>query len=282
MSITERRQLVVASHPRLSLSKQCELLEVTRSQIYYKPKGESALNDKLMKHIDQYFLLHPDYGVDRMTDYLNMDLGYRVNEKRVRRLYKLMNLKTIYPKPITTTRDPQTYKYPYLLRNLSITRPNQVWQTDITYIPMFRGFMYLAAIIDVYSRKIVGWSISNTMSKEWCIELLEDTIEKHGKPEIHNSDQGSQYTSEKYIQALKKHEIQISMDGKGRALDNIYIERFWRSIKQEKIYLNPPNGGLDLYEKVKEYMHFYNTERRHTEIGSIPPDQMYFNPKMAG
>jgi len=282
MSSTERRQLVAVSHPRLSLSKQCDILDISRSSIYYKPKGESALNEQLMKCIDRYFLLHPYYGVERMTDYLNMDLGYRVNEKRVRRLYKLMNLKTIYARPSTTKRDPEKYVYPYLLRNLAVTEPNQVWQTDITYIPMFRGFMYLAAIIDVYSRKILGWSISNSMTKEWCVELLEDTIERHGKPEIHNSDQGSQYTSELYIQTLKKYEIKISMDGKGRALDNVYIERFWRSLKQEKIYLNPPNGGLDLYQKVKDYVQFYNTERRHTEIGSIPPDQRYFKPKMVG
>jgi putative transposase len=282
MSSTEKRQLVVASHPRLSLKNQCDLLGVSRTLMYYKSKGEGALNEQLMKCIDRYFLLHPYYGVERMTDYLNMDLGYRVNEKRVRRLYQIMNLKTIYASPKTTNRDPTTYKYPYLLRNLSITAPNQVWQTDITYIPMFRGFMYMAAIIDVHSRKIVGWSISNTMTTKWCVELLEDTIKKHGKPEIHNSDQGSQYTSELYIETLKKYEIKISMDGKGRALDNVYIERFWRSIKQEKIYLNPPNGGVDLFQKVKEYVHFYNTERRHTEIGSIPPDQLYFKPKMVG
>jgi len=282
MSSTERRQLVVSSHPRLSLSKQCAILDISRSCIYYKPRGESALNEQLMKHIDQYFLLHPYYGVERMTDYLNMDLGYRVNEKRVRRLYKLMNLKTIYARPSTTKRDPEKYIYPYLLRNLSITESNQVWQTDITYIPMFRGFMYMAAIIDVHSRKILGWSISNSMTKEWCCELLEDTIQRHGKPQIHNSDQGSQYTSDLYIKTLKKHEIKISMDGKGRALDNVYIERFWRSLKQEKIYLNPPNGGLELYQNVKGYIHFYNTERRHTEIGSIPPDQLYFKSKMTG
>lgn len=280
MSSTEKRQLVVASHPRLSLKNQCELLGVARSLMYYKPRGESALNEQLMKCIDRYFLLHPYYGVERMTDYLNKDLGYLVNEKRVRRLYKIMNLKTIYAKPTTTTRDPEKYIYPYLLRNLAITRPNQVWQTDITYIPMFRGFMYMAAIIDVYSRKIMGWSISNSMTTKWCTELLEDTIKTHGKPETHNSDQGSQYTSEQYIQALKSHEIQISMDGKGRALDNVYIERFWRSLKQEKIYLNPPNGGLDLFQKVKEYVQFYNTERRHTEIGKIPPNQKYFKHKM--
>ncbi len=282
MSTTERRQLIVASHPRLSLKNQCELLDVSRTHMYYKPKAESALNERLMKHIDRYFLLHPYYGVERMTDYLNKDLGYRVNEKRVRRLYKIMNLKTIYATPKTTIGDPTKYKYPYLLRNLAITAPNQVWQTDITYIPMFRGFMYMAAIIDVYSRKILGWSISNTMSAKWCVELLEDTIKKHGKPDIFNTDQGVQYTSEQHISALTKHEIKISMDGKGRALDNVYIERFWRSLKQEKIYLNPPNGGVDLFQKVKEYVHFYNSERRHTEIGSIPPDELYFKPKMVG
>jgi putative transposase len=282
MSSTEKRQLVVSSHPRLSLKRQCEILGVARSLMYYKPKGESNLNERLMKHIDKYFLIHPYYGVERMTDYLNKDLGYQVNYKRVQRLYKIMNLKTIYARPSTTKRDPTKYVYPYLLRNLFINRPNQVWQTDITYIPLFRGFMYMAAIIDVYSRKILGWSVSNSMTKEWCTELLEGTIKKNGKPEIHNSDQGSQYTSDLYIQALKKHEIQISMDGKGRALDNVYIERFWRSLKQEKIYLNPPNGGLDLFHKVQEYVHFYNTERRHTEIGSIPPNQQYFKHKMVG
>ena len=281
MSATEKRQAVVPSHPRLSLSKQCKILDIQRSSMYYKPKGESILNQQLMKCIDRYFLEHPYYGVERMTDYLNKDLGYQVNEKRVRRLYKVMNLKTIYPKPKTTHRDPAKYIYPYLLRNLDVVRSNQVWQTDITYIPMFRGFMYMAAIIDVYSRKILGWSVSNTMSTKWCVELLNDTIKKHGLPEIHNSDQGVQYTSNEYIQSLKDQGVQISMDGRGRALDNIYIERFWRSLKQEKIYLNPPNGGLDLYRIIKEYVQFYNTERRHTEIGSIPPDQKY-HAKMVG
>ena len=192
-----------------------------------------------------------------------------------------MNLKTIYAYPKTTKRDPASYKYPYLLRNLTIERPNQVWQTDITYIPMWRGFMYMVAIIDVYSRKILNWSLSNSMTAEWCADLLQDTIDKYGKPEIHNSDQGSQFTSEIYIDILKKHEIQISMDGKGRALDNVYIERFWRSIKQEKIYLNPANGGLELYHNVRKYVDFYNVVRRHTEIGKVPPDEIYFKKSMA-
>jgi len=239
------------------------------------------LNLRLMDAIDRQFLEHPYYGVERMTDYLNMDLGYRVNLKRVRRLYKLMNLRTIYAKPKTTKRNPEHTVYPYLLKGVKIKRPNQVWQTDITYIPMFRGFMYMAAIIDVFSRKVLNWSISNSMTAEWVKELLEDTISMYGAPEIHNSDQGSQYTSQDYIDVLKEHEIKISMDSKGRALDNVYIERFWRSIKQEKIYLNPPNGGLELYQMVKDYIQFYNEKRRHTEIGKMPPDQKYYQKKMA-
>ncbi|MET6992100.1 IS3 family transposase [Sediminicola arcticus] len=281
MSTTERRQKVLRSHPRLSLVQQCKLLNIHRSGLYYRPRSESPLNLRLMKAMDEYFLEHPYYGAERMTDYLNLDLGYRVNVKRIRRLYKLMGLQAIYRKPRTTIRDPKSYKYPYLLKDLKIERPDQLWQTDITYIPMLRGFMYMNAIIDVHSRKILNWSISNSMDKEWCIELLEDTIAKYGAPEIHNSDQGSQYTSTQYIDVLKGHNIQISMDGKGRALDNIYIERFWKSIKYEKIYLNPPNGGLDLYQMVREYIEFYNTKRRHTEIGKVPPDQIYNTKKMA-
>ena len=281
MTTTQRRQKVVKSHPRLSLKEQCKILSIHRSGLYYKPKGESILNLMLMKAIDKQFLDHPYYGVERMTDYLNLDLGYGVNIKKVRRLYKLMNLQTIYAKPKTTKRNPEHFIYPYLLKGLEIKRPNQVWQTDITYIPMFRGFMYMAAIIDVYSRKILNWSISNSMTAEWCQELLEDTIDMFGKPEIHNSDQGSQYTSQGYINILKKNNIKIAMDSKGRALDNIYIERFWRSIKWEKIYLNPPNGGLELHQMVKEYIEFYNEKRRHTEIGKMPPNQKYYQNKKA-
>lgn len=281
MSTTQRRQLVVRSHPRLSLVKQCKLLKINRSSLYYKARVESPLNLGLMKEIDHYFLEHPYYGVARMTDYLNLDLGYQVNVKRVRRLYKIMGLQTIYRKPKTTTIDPKSYKYPYLLKDLKIIHPNQVWQTDITYIPMLRGFMYMNAIIDVYSRKIIAWSISNSMDKEWCIELLESAIQEYGTPQIHNSDQGSQYTSNQYIEVLKKNNIQISMDSKGRALDNIYIERFWKSIKYEKIYLNPPNGGLELYKMVEEYVTFYNTQRRHTRIGKVTPDYIYSHKKIA-
>ena len=275
MSSTEKRLKVVKSHPRLSLKKQCKVLDIQRSGMYYKPRGESLLNLRLMEKIDERFTKHPDLGVDRMTTYLRMDLGYKVNPKRIRRLYHLMALNTIYCRPKTTIKNNAHSIYPYLLRGLKVVKPNQVWQTDITYVPMKRGFMYMAAIIDVYSRKIMGWSLSNTMEKEWCIELLEDTIAKHGKPEIHNSDQGAQYTSNSYIEVLKKHGVAISMDGKGRAIDNIYIERFWRSLKYEKVYLFPANGGLDLLQNIREYIHYYNSERRHTEIENVPPNQLY-------
>ena len=193
MSAIEKRQKVAKAHRRLSLVKQCSILGISRSSIYYKPLGESSLNLQLMKRIDTQFLKHPYMGVARMTSYLNHDLGYRVNEKRVRRLYKLMNLKTIFPPPRTTIKGVGHHRYPYLLKGLNVNRPNQVWQTDITFIPMEKGFMYMAAIIDVHSRKILNWSVSNTMLASWVLELLEDTVARFGAPEIHNSDQGSQY-----------------------------------------------------------------------------------------
>jgi putative transposase len=275
MSLAEKRQRAVQTRSRLSLQDRCNLMRINRSGVYYKPKRTSVLNERLMRAIDQCFLEHPYYGVARMTTYLNKDMGYCVNEKRVRRLYRQMNLKTIYARPKTTLRDKASYIYPYLLNGLKIDRVNLVWQTDITYIPMFRGHMFMAAIIDVYSRKILGWSLSNTMTAQWCKELLEDTIGRCGKPEIHNSDQGSQYTSELYIETLKRHEVNISMDGKGRAIDNIYIERFWRTLKQEKIYLNPANGGLELYKNISEYVTFYNDKRRHSSLQEITPNQKY-------
>jgi len=281
MSSTEKRQKIDKTHPRLSLQKQCCLLSIHRSSTYYQPKGESVLNQELMKEIDKYFLEHPYYGVERMTTYLNMDLGYNVNVKRIRRLYNKMGLQTIYRAARTTIRNKAEYVYPYLLRHLEIKKTNQVWQTDITYIPMAKGFMYLTAIIDVYSRRIMGWSLSNSMTKEWCCDLVNDTIEKHGTPEILNSDQGSQYTSNLYIETLKKQQVKISMDGKGRALDNIYIERFWRSIKYEQIYLNPPENGLELYQSIQKYIQFYNNERRHTELENITPNSKFNQYKLA-
>lgn len=280
MSTNQKRELISPDYKKMSIVKQCELIDLQRSSFYFKPKGESALNQTLMKAIDRKFLECPFYGVGRMTTYLNKDLGYRVDVKRIRRLYRLMGLQTIYPKRNLSKANLKEYKYPYLLRNLVVERPSQVWCADITYIPMFRGFMYMFAIIDVYSRKIMGWSISNTMSVNWCKEVVETAIEKHGKPEIFNTDQGSQFTSPIFINMLKSNNIAISMDGKGRALDNIYIERFWRSLKYEYIYLNPANGGIELLQGVRKYMEFYNTERRHESLGKVSPEEYFLCPHL--
>jgi putative transposase len=270
MSVEQKRLLISPNDPQLSVVQQCVLLSLSRSSFYYKPALTTLLNLRLMELIDRQFLDHPYYGVERMTTYLNKDLGYRVNEKRIRRLYRIMGLQTIYQKPNLSKPNLAEYKYPYLLKGLTIDRPNQVWEADITYIPMYRF-----AIIDVYSRKIVGWGISNTMTTEWCKSIVEKAINDYGTPSIFNTDQGSQFTNATFTGMLKKHSIQISMDGKGRAIDNIYIERFWRSIKYEKIYLNPPNGGIELWKSVNEYMNFYNGQRRQEVLNKMTPNLMY-------
>ncbi len=273
MSMEEKRRLVSPSEKKISVSEQCKLIGLPRSNYYYKPKGESMYNQQLMKLIDRKFLDCPFYGVERMVAYLKYDLGHWVGEKRIRRLYYVMNLRSICPKKNLSKANKANYKYPYLLKGMKIERPNQVWQANITYIPMFRGFMYLFAIIDVYSRKIVGWSVGNTMNVEWCRDVLLEAMEGYGVPEIFNTDQGSQFTYPVFTKVLRDNNVQISMEGKGWALDNIFIERFWGSIKREKIYLNPPSGGVDLYRQVRDYIFFYNSERRHKSIGRVTPDE---------
>ena len=277
MSPEQKRELISPTFPQLSIVKQCKLLGLQRSSYYVKPKGESSLNQIIMKEIDKKYLECPFYGTRRMTAYLNLDLGFRLDRKRIKRLYRLMGINTIYPKKNLSKPNLTEYKYPYLLRDLKINRPNQAWAADITYIPMFRGFMYMYAIIDVYSRKIVGWDISNTMSVEWCKSITDEAIKKHGKPEIFNTDQGSQFTSPIFVNMLKQQEIKISMDGKGRALDNIYIERFWRTIKYEHIYLYPATGGVELLKGVRKYIEFYNNERRHDSLNQVTPNNFYYS-----
>jgi putative transposase len=209
-----------------------------------------------------------------MTEWLK-EQGYDVNRKRIQKLYRLMGLEAIYPKPDLSKPEAGTYKYPYLLRGRHIGRPNEVWAIDITYIPMAKGFMYVAAIMDLYSRYVVGWSVSNTMEAGWIVQLVRDAINRHGAPGIFNSDQGSQFTSEDYINLLKSHDIQISMDGKGRATDNIFIERLWRSLKYEYVYLNPSDDGLALYQGLSNWFRFYNHERHHQTLGYRKPIQLY-------
>ena len=258
----------------VSVVKQCELLQISRSGLYYEPVAESKENLAVMRVLDEQYLSTPFYGVERLLVLLTV-MGYTINRKRLRRLMSVMGWRTLYCIPRTSKADPATYKYPYLLRGLKIERRNQVWEIDITYVPMKAGFMYLCAVIDVHSRYVVGWGVSNTMSAEWCTEIVKEAIEQHGKPEIINSDQGSQFTSEVYIGLLKKEEIQISMDGKGRALDNIFIERLWRTVKYEHIYLYVYEDGLSLYKGLHQYFTFYNGERRHQSLAYVTPVTAY-------
>lgn len=268
--------MISKGHFKLSIVKQCKLLAVHRSGLYYKPKEESALNLELMRLMDQHYLDHPFKGARRMHIWLTKDKRYQVSRNRIERLYyKVMDLKAVMPGRHTSRRHKAHKVYPYLLRNLKVERPNQVWATDITYIPMKKGYMYLVAVIDLYSRYVVNWSISNSMEAEWCKQTLEEAIEQHGKPEIINTDQGSQFTSEVFSEYVLGQGIRLSMDGKGRAIDNAFIERLWRSVKYEKIYLNPPMDGTDLYLKAAEYMEYYNQERRHEGIDDEIPINIY-------
>jgi putative transposase len=273
-SLTERRKMVCVSDPLLSISQQCNLLSIHRSGLYYQPVAESEENLLFMRLIDEQYLSTPFYGFRKMTQYL-LSLGHQVNRKRVRRLMRLMGLMAIYQKPNTSQANKLHYKYPYLLKGLTITRSNQVWAADITYIPMKRGFMYLMAIIDLHSRYVIGWSVSNSMEADWCANVVEQAIARHGKPEIFNTDQGSQFTSEVFIKTLKDKQISISMDGKGRALNNIFIERLWRSVKYENIYLNAYGDGTALYQGLKTYFAFYNQERFHQSLAYQTPNSLY-------
>lgn len=274
MSRTKRISMVERNHPKLSIAEQCDALNIHRSGLYYKPLPESEENLEIMSILDKQYFKTPFYGVLRLTALLNNE-GFRVNSKRVRRLMKLMNWRTIFREPRTTVCNKSDYKYPYLLRGLKVEKPNQVWAMDITYIPMRQGFMYLAAIIDLHSRYVINWSLSNSMTSEWCTEVVRDAIAENGKPLIFNTDQGSQFTSEIFVSMLKENEIQISMDGKGRALDNIFIERLWKSVKYENIYLNVYENGVDLYKGLTEYFKFYNYERIHQSLDYETPSKKY-------
>jgi putative transposase len=258
----------------LSLRKQCDLFSIHRSGIYYKPIGEKPENLKIMRLMDEHYLKRPTEGVIRMQDFL-LVMGFVVNHKRVRRLLRLMGLMAIYPKRNLSKLGLKKYIHPYLLKELEITRPNQVWAVDISYLPMKYGFLYITAIIDVYSRYIVGWGISNTLEAEASINVLKQAIQDYGKPEIINSDQGSQFTCENWVTYLKEEDIKISMDGKGRAIDNIFIERFWRTLKYDYVYLHPASDGLELYQGVKQYIQYYNHELHHQGIGRRIPAELY-------
>lgn len=256
-----------------SLRRQAKLLRLNRSSFYVKPKGENLENINLMKVMDKLFLKDPTLGVLGMQDEL-FDYNLHYNPKRIRRLMRKMGIEPIYPKRNLSKLGKAKYIQPYLLRGLKIARPNQAWAIDITYIPMKRGFMYLTAIIDIYSRFIVGWQISNTLAKETQTEVLQQAINHYGKPEIVNSDQGSQYTCEHWINCLTKQSIKISMDGKGRATDNAFIERWFRTLKQKYVYLNPAETGKDLYIGVADFVERYN-RRNHRGINRSKPINLF-------
>lgn len=271
--MSQLRELVDNQH-ELSIRKQCELLSIHRGGLYYAPKGESEENLQIMRIMDEHYLEHPTEGVISMKDLL-FTLGFLVNHKRVRRLLRLMGLMAIYPKRNLSKLGLKKYIHPYLLKGLKITHPNQVWAIDVSYLPMKNGFLYLTAIIDVYSRYIVGWGISNTMEAEATLSVLKQAINDHGKPEIINSDQGSQFTCEQWVAFLKEEDIRISMDGKGRAVDNIFIERFFRTLKYNYVYLHPANDGLELYQGIKTYIHYYNDRKPHQGIDHQIPTTVY-------
>jgi putative transposase len=270
-----RRSLIDLKHPQVSIRRQCDLFNVHRSGVYHQVQAESDFNLSLMRQIDEWILDDPTIGVITMVDFFK-DEGIDINHKRARRLMRLMGYMAIYPKKYLSQLGESQYIHPYLLTGLSIIRPNQVWAIDITYIPMKKGFMYLTAIIDVYSRKTLSWGLSNSLSNDCCLEVVSKAIEEYGKPEIINSDQGSQFTSKEWITLLIENHIRISMDGKGRAIDNIFIERFWRTLKQRYVYLNPAIDGLELYQGIDTFMVKYNN-RRHQGIGRIAPNIKYQN-----
>ena len=277
---TERQSMVDRENETVPVSRQCSLLSVHRSGLYYKSRSESSENLSIMRFLDEQYFQTPFYGVERLLALLQRK-GYRINRKRLRRLMRKVCWQTLYPEANTTVSDGKAYKYPYLLGNLTITHPNQVWAVDITYLPMQRGFMYLFAIIDLYSRYVVGWSMSNTMSAQWCTDTIEQAIAQHGIPGMINSDQGSQFTSEVYINCLDNHHITISMDGKGRAIDNVFIERLWRSVKYEHVYLYVYDDGNQLWKGLHDYFRFYNCQRLHQSLNYRTPEEVYHAKEVA-
>lgn len=273
VSVEERRKWV-SNTKSLSIARQCALIGISRSGVYYAPVGESALNLKLMRLIDEQYLKTPFYGTRKLCIWLNGQ-GYEVNRKRVKRLMQVMGIEAIYQKPRTTVPNQDHEKYPYLLGDLAITRANQVWATDITYIRMRRGFLYLVAIVDWFSRYVLSWELSNSLDVSFCIQALRSAL-RIGRPEIFNSDQGCQFTSTDFTGLLKQEGITISMDGKGRALDNIIVERLWRSVKYEEVYIKDYEQGADAYEGLGGYFDFFNDERPHQSLGYRTPSAVYF------
>jgi putative transposase len=278
MSLERRRQMIEPEHAQLSIARQCELVSISRSGFYYRPTGETSLNLELMRLIDAQFLEAPWYGSRQMMRHLRRE-GYTVGRKRVRRLMAKMGLVPIYQRPRTTVPHPEHRVYPYLLREMTIDRPNQVWCADLTYIPMRRGFLYLVAVMDWTSRKVLAWRVSNTMDVEFCLEALEEALTRFGKPDIFNTDQGSQFTSPRFTSVLQDAGIRISMDGRGRWMDNVFIERLWRSLKYECVYLHAFETGSELRSGLSRWIGYYNARRPHSTLAGRTPDEAYRAPE---
>ena len=277
MSVSEKRVCIQAEVPGLSIVRQCELLALPRSSYYrpvYEPSNVSQEELELMRLIDEEYMRHPFYGSRKIRIYLKRQ-GYSVNRKRVQRLMRRMGIQSLAPKPNTSSPRKDHKIYPYLLKGMDINRPNMVWCSDITYIRLSGGFVYLTAVMDWHSRYVLSWEISVTMDDDFCVNALKSAIRQYGRPDIFNTDQGSQYTGKDYTGVLLEHEIKISMDGKGRAMDNIFIERLWRSVKYEEIYLHEYQNVKDLIVALKKYFNFYNFERTHQSLDDQIPIEVY-------
>jgi putative transposase len=274
MSLPERRALVDHDDPVLSIAAQCRLLRVARSTLYYQPEPVDSDDLALMRRMDELYLASPFYGSRRMVAVLRHE-GWEVNRKRVRRLMWVMGLEAIYQKPNTSKRHPAHKVYPYLLRGLVIDRPNQVWCADITYIPMAKGFAYLVAVMDWFSRRVLAWRLSTTLDAEFCVEALRDALELHGRPEIFNTDQGVQFTSDGFVGELESRGVRISMDGKARFLDNIFIERLWRSLKYEDVFIKAYGSVAEARRGIGGWLTFYNDERPHQALAYRTPRAVF-------
>ena len=275
MSPARRRELVDRRHRDLSIVRQCQLLGVSRSSLYYRPKGTSQQDLSLMRELDRQYLETPFYGSRRMKASLERQ-GLPVSRKRVLRLMRVMRLRAIYRQPRTSQPAPERQVYPYLLRDLAITRPNQVWAADITYLPMARGFLYLVVIMDWHSRYVLAWRLSNTLETGFCADALGDALNQE-TPEVFNTDQGSQFTSREFTQILQDQSLRISMDGRGRYQNNIFVERLWRTVKYEEVYLKAYTNGLEAHRGLREYFRFYNERRPHQALGYRTPAEVFYS-----
>ena len=267
--------MIDRAHSRVSVHRQCVLLGVPRSTVYYRAHPR-PVDDRLLRAIDRIYTAFPFMGRRQIHRMLKAE-GTVVNLKTVHRAMRILGMVAVAPGPHTSKPHPQHPKYPYLLRSVAIDRPNQVWSADVTYLPMARGFQYLVAVVDWFSRKVLSWRVSNSLDAGFCVEALEEALRRYGAPEIFNTDQGAQFTSEVFLGVLRQHDVRISMDGKGRALDNVFVERLWRTVKYEHVYLRPAETGTELKAGLRSYYAWHNTERPHSSLGGKTPEAVYVN-----